>query len=87
MRSRSICRVMISLLLTLVLVCACVVPGLAVTADRLTAQEKTTEQLIEDALAMNRSTVDAMKRGHTYQAFLDTVEARQQTWVRARSPV
>lgn len=83
MRSRSICRVTISLLLTLMLVCACVVPSLAVTADRLTAQEKTTEQLIEDALAMNRSTVDAMKKEHTYQAFLGTVADRQQTWVRA----
>ena len=83
MRSRSICRAMISLLLTLVLVYACVVPGLAVTSDRLTAQEKQTEQLIEDALVLNRSTVDAMKKEHTYQAFLDTVAARQQTWVRA----
>ena len=83
MRSRSIYRAMISLALTLVMVCACVVPGLAVTSDRLTAQEKTTEQLIEDALAINRSTVDAMKQEHTYKAFLDTVAARQQTWVRA----
>lgn len=83
MRQKPWRKTLLSLMLVLVMVCACVVPGLSVTADRLTAKEKATEQLVADALAMNRSTVDAMKQEHTYKAFLDTVAARQQTWVRA----
>lgn len=57
--------------------------GRAATAEKLTAQEKSTEQLIGDALAMNRSAVDALKQQKVYRDFLDTVAARQRTWVRA----
>ena len=81
--NRTWVRVAVSLLLVLVMVCTGVVAAFAATPERLTAEEKATEQLVADALAMNRSTVDAMKKEHTYKAFLDTVAARQQTWVRA----
>ena len=57
--------------------------GSGVVPEKLTAQETSTERLIGDALAMNRSAVDALKQQKAYRDFLDTVAARQQTWVRA----
>lgn len=78
-------KTVVSLLLVLVMVCTSVVAALAATpADtgKLTAKEKATEQLVGDALALNRSAVDALKEEQAYKAFLDTVAAQQQTWVR-----
>lgn len=57
--------------------------GSGVVPEKLTAQETSTERLIGDALAMNRSAVDALKQQKAYRDFLDTVAARQRTWVRA----
>ena len=40
MKRQRVVRAMTSFLLTLLLVCACAVPGFAVSADRLTAAEQ-----------------------------------------------
>lgn len=85
LRSHRFQKAIVSLLLVLFMVCGSVVGALAATpatTGKLTAQEKATEQLVEDALTRNRSAVDALKQGQAYRAFLDTVAAKQQTWVR-----
>ena len=81
MKRQRVVRAMTSFLLTLLLVCACVVPGFAVSADRLTAAEQQTQRLVGDVLAQNSSAVRALKRGGQYRAFLDEVAARQNAWV------
>lgn len=81
-------KTVVSLLLVAVMVFAGVLsaaaatPGKSASPEALTAKEKATEQLVGDALALNRSAVDALKGEQAYKAFLDKVAARQQTWVR-----
>lgn len=81
-------KTVVSLLLVAVMVFAGVLsaaaatPGKSVSPEALTAKEKATEQLVGDALDLNQSAVDALKQEQAYKAFLDTVAARQQTWVR-----
>lgn len=82
MKTRNITTRLASILLAVLLSCACVVPGFAVSADRLTQAEKQTQRLVGDALVQNGSAVRALKQSGQYRAFLDEVAARQNAWVK-----
>ncbi len=78
---RTVCSALLSVLLTAILVCACALPGFAVSGETLTPAEKTTERLIADVLKQQPLAARALKQENAYAAFLDTVAAQQKTLV------